>query len=91
MKLLGGLTKFMVAGIIFMVVAVVFMFTTMSYLPRLSGANYYDHGCFDGVTHMRMEFLYNKVDRPEYTKFEEEARKHCNNAVEKLKKDGYLF
>lgn len=81
-----NLLKLLTASIVFMVTAIVFMFTTVSYLPRLGGANYYDHGCFDGVTNLLIQLEYSKlVDK------EKIARERCNNATKKLKDKGYLF
>lgn len=91
-NLMKTLTKLLVSGIIFLVLSIVFMFCTASYLPRLSGANYYDHGCFDGVTNLMMEFRYSKNwNEEKFNQFEKEARKKCNNTVNKLKTDGYIF
>jgi hypothetical protein len=91
MKLILSLIKLATLSIVVLVLSIIFMFATISYLPRLNGVNYYDHGCFDGVTNLRMQFLYNNVDKKEYIKYEEQARKDCELNVKKLKEKGYLL
>lgn len=85
MSFLYAILKILVASIVFVVTFVVFIVATASYLPRLSGANYYDHGCFDGVTNLVLEIGYDKAKR-----FEAAARDRCKRSVTKLRKDGYL-
>lgn len=91
MKLLTLLLKLLVAGILFFTLSIVFMISTVTYLPRLHGANYYDHGCFDGVTNLMMEFRYNNKWENDFQIFEDQARKYCDSTVKQLNKDGYLF
>lgn len=86
MKLITTILKLLTASIVFMVTLIVFMFTTLSYLPRLSGANYYDHGCFDGVTNLMMEVGVNKAKDQEA-----KARARCDSTTKKLREKGYLF
>lgn len=85
MKTTLVLLKLLTATIVFMVVATIFMATTASYLPRLSGANYYDSGCYDGVT-------YTMVSNKELNeKTVAHARVLCKLTADKLRKQGYLF
>lgn len=86
MKWFSMILKVLTALIVFMVTTVVFMLITASYLPRLNGANYYDHGCFDGVTNLMMEVGVDKVKVQEV-----EARKRCAATTLKLREKGYLF
>lgn len=84
MKIILLLFKFMIAAIIFFVTASIFMATAAIFIPRLYGANYYDAGCFDGVTFMMMQ----------YTPFDHEkeiaARLSCSRLVNKLKTKGHI-
>lgn len=86
MKIISIVLKIFTTLIVFMLTTIVFMFTTAMYLPRLNGANYYNHGCFDGVTNLMMEVGIDKIKNQEKL-----ARAHCDKSVKKLEEKGYLF
>lgn len=86
MKLIIIILKLLSTAIVFMVTGIVFMFATASYLPRVIGANYYDHGCFDGVTYLMLELEEDNIKDKESI-----ARAQCEATTKKLKEKGYLF